>query len=126
MAMRVLFVTLAGLLMAVPTAMSWKGAPAKVHTIAEVQEKAESGDYVVVEGRVVDVSQGSGSRYIAILEDGSGTLPVRIPEHLRRHFGEGRTPGTGGRFRVGGQWTHAYMDQTTWGIHAQKVERLSD
>ena len=90
------------------------------------QERAEAGDYVVVEGRVVNVSMGSGSRYIAILEDETGSLPVRLPEHLRRSFGEGRTPGTGGRFRVGGKWTKAYLDDSTWGIHAQKVERLED
>ena len=66
MATRVWLVTLAGLLVAVPTAMSWKGdPPARQHSIAEVQERAESGDYVVVEGQVVDVSIGSGSRYIA-------------------------------------------------------------
>jgi len=126
MAMRVLFLTLTGLLLLAPPALSWKDAPAKVHSISEVQEKAEAGDYVVVEGRVTDVSIGSGSRYIAILEDASGSVPVRVPEHLRRHFGDGRTPGTGGRFRVGGKWTHAYMDQTIWGIHAQKVEVLAD
>ena len=44
----------------------------------------------------VDVSIGSGSRYIAILEDATGSVPVRVPEHLRRTIGEGRTPGTGG------------------------------
>ena len=52
MALRVLVVILTGVLLGVPTAMSWKGAPANVHSIAEVQERAESGDYVVVEGTV--------------------------------------------------------------------------
>lgn len=126
MAMRVLYLTLACVLLAAPSAMSWKGAPANVHPISEVQAKAEEGDYVVVEGRVTDISIGSGSRYIAILEDDTGSLPVRVPEHLRRHFNDDQTPGTGGRFRVGGKWTHAYMDDTTWGIHAQKVEILGD
>lgn len=126
MTLRVLLFALAGLLLAAPSGLAWKGAPATVHSIEEVQEKAESGDYVVVEGRVTNVALGSGSRYIATLEDDSGSIPVRIPEHLRRHFGEGKTPGTGDRFRVSGKWTHAYMDDTTWGIHAQKVERLAD
>jgi hypothetical protein len=126
MTMRFLLLTLAVLLLAAPSGLAWKGAPANVNPISEVQEKAESGDYVVVEGRVTNVSLGSGSRYIATLEDDSGSVLVRIPEHLRRHFGEGKTPGTGGHFRVGGKWTHAYMDDSTWGIHAQKVERLAD
>jgi hypothetical protein len=126
MAMRALFLTLAGLLLLAPPALAWKGAPATVHSIGDVQEKAESGDYVVVEGRVTEVVIGSGSRYVATLEDSTGTVYVRIPEHLRRHFGEGKTPGTGGLFRVGGKWTKAYLDDSIWGIHAQNVERLED
>lgn len=69
---------------------------------------------------------GSGSRYIVTLEDGTGSVPVRVPEHLLRKVGGGRTPQNGIRARVGGQWTHAYMDDETWGIHAQTAERVED
>lgn len=108
-------------------AVAWKGQlEAGTRSIAEVHEKAESGDYVVVEGTIIDVFVGSGSRYIVTLEDGTGSVPVRVPEHLLRKVGDGRTPEEGIRARVGGKWTHAYMDDETWGIHAQTAERVQD
>ena len=105
---------------------AWKGASTGlVHSIAEVQERAESGDRVWVEGRIVDVTTGSGSRRIATLEDDTGRLLVRVPEHLIRNFqDEGARPRRGSRVRVGGKWTHAYLNRDIWGIHAQEVELL--
>ena len=112
-------------LVALP-ASAWKGASAGfVHSIAEIQERAESGDRVWVEGRIVDVTTGSGSRRIITLEDDTGRLPIRVPEHLIRHFqDEGARPRMGSRVRVGGKWTHAYLDRDVWGIHAQEAELL--
>ena len=126
--LKIVAVVLGTLVLALPlSATAWKGAMvAGARNVAEVQAKAESGDYVTVQGRIVNVEIGSGSRYIVTLEDDTGAVPVRVPEHLRRHFGEGNTPQTGGFVRVSGKWTHAYMDQETWGIHAQKVEFLEN
>lgn len=110
------------LALAVP-ASAWKGSlEAGVRSIAEVNEKAESGDHVVVEGTIVEVVVGSGSRYVVTLQDDSGSVPVRVPEHLLRSVGDGKSPETGRRVRVGGKWAHAYMDREVWGIHAQTAE----
>ena len=92
--------------------------------IAEVHEKAESGDHVVVEGDVIDVRSGQGSFVIAKVEDDTGWVYVAVPEHLRRHFkGDKRRIR---RVRVAGKWSHKYMDRDTWGIRAQKIEVVED
>jgi len=116
---------------------AWEGELAGlVQTIAETQEKAESGDFVVVEGRVADVQSGSGSLVIVIFEDDTGSLPLAVPNHLQRHFAGGGPKGGSGpsgvdpqigrRARVGGLWDHAYMDDDTWGIRVQRVEQIED
>ena len=119
------------------TTVAWKGELAEaVRPIAEVQENAESGDYVVIEGRVADVREGDGSVMIVIFEDDTGSVPLAVPNHLLRKFagatpqgGAGPTgvmPTIGNRARVGGSWDHKHMDQHTWGIHVQRVEPLGD
>jgi hypothetical protein len=114
-----------GSLIAAPS-LAWEGALAsKVRSISEVVKRAESGDRVVVEGRVTNVELGSGSRYIVTLNDGSGSVYIRVPEHLIRHIADGDTPQVGTNVRVGGKWTHAYLDNDTWGIHAQTAERVA-
>jgi hypothetical protein len=121
----------------VAPAGAWEGALAGfVKPIAEVQQKAEPGDFVVVEGRVADVQSGSGSLVIVIFEDDTGSLPMAVPNHLQRHFaGGGPTGGSGPsgvdpqigrRARVGGLWDHAYLDDDTWGIRVQNVEPIED
>ena len=116
---------------------AWKGEMASgVRPIAEVQAMAELGDYVTVEGEVVDVQMGNGNVLIVMLRDDSGTVPLRVPNHLQRHFAgggpkggsgpDGATPQVGRRARVGGQWNHAYMDDDTWGIRVERAEPLSD
>jgi hypothetical protein len=106
---------------------AWKDGPTGgVLTIAEVNEKAEAGDLVMVQGRISDVDLGSGSRPIVTLRDETGSVLVRVSEYLMRHLNEGRTPQIGAHVRVGGKWTHAYLDQDIWGIHAQTAERVEE
>jgi len=102
--------------------------------IAEVQQKAESGDYVVVEGTVKDYFMGNGSNMVVILEDASGSLPLVVPNSMLRRFaggtasgGSGPTgaePTIGNRARVGGRWDHKPMDYDTWGIYVSRAEPL--
>jgi hypothetical protein len=118
------------------TAFAWEGEMAGLaQPIAVVQEKAESGDFVVVEGKVADVRTGDGSTTIVIFEDSSGTLPLSVPDYLLRKLA-GATPqggaGPGGvsptigrSARVGGTWDHKHMDSDTWGIRVQRVEPLT-
>jgi len=118
-------------------ATAWEGELAGVvRPIAEVLEKAESNDFVVVEGRVADVRTGDGSLVIVIFEDDSGSLPLVVPNHLQRHFAgggpaggagpSGAEPRIGRRARVAGKWRHKHMDDDTWGIRVQRVETLED
>lgn len=107
------------------SAGAWKGTlEAGVRPIAEVKARAESGDFVTVEGVITEVGTGSGSRYVVTLEDATGEVLVRVPEHLLRRLNEGRAPEVGRRVRVGGRWDHASLDDEIWGIHAQTAERV--
>ncbi len=117
------------------TAFAWEGEMASlVQPIAVVQEKAEPGDFVVVEGKVADVGTGSGSMTIVIFKDSSGSLPLAVPNHLLRELAGataqggagpgGIDPKIGKSARVGGKWDHKQMDDETWGIRVQRVEPL--
>jgi hypothetical protein len=117
------------------TAFAWEGEMAGlVQPIAVVQEKAESGDFVVVEGEVTEVQTGSGSLVIVIFKDSSGTVPLAVPNHLLRKLAgataqggvgpSGISPKIGKSARVGGEWDHKHMDNETWGIRVQRVEPL--
>jgi hypothetical protein len=117
------------------TAFAWEGAMAGLaQPIAVVQEKAESGDFVVVEGKVVDVRTGDGSMAIVIFKDSSGTLPLAVPNSLLRKLAgttaqggagpSGISPKIGKSARVGGEWDRKHMDDDTWGIHVQRIEPL--
>ena len=134
---RLVFGVLGSLLVAVfaATAFAWEGEMASlVQPIAVVQEKAESGDFVVVEGTVNDVQTGGGSTTIVIFTDSSGTLPLAVPNHLLRKLAGatpqggagpgGITPKIGKSARVGGTWDHKQMDNDTWGIRVQRVEPI--
>jgi hypothetical protein len=118
------------------TAFAWEGQMAGLaQPIAVVQEKAESGDFVVVEGTVADVKTGGGSTTIVIFKDGSGTLPLSVPNNLLRKLAgttpqggagpSGISPKIGKRARVGGKWTNNQMDDGAWGIRVQRVEPLA-
>jgi hypothetical protein len=106
-------------------AVAWKGERAPgVRAIAEVNARAESGDYVSVEGEITEMRTGSGSRWVVTLEDSTGSVLVRVPEHLLRSLNQGRDPEVGRRVRVSGKWDHASLDDEIWGIHAQAAERV--
>jgi hypothetical protein len=117
-------VAIVSLALAAPAA-AWKGSGAGgVRPIAEVNARAEYGDLVAVEGRITDVKTGSGSRLVVTLEDETGSVLVRVPEHLLRKLTDGRSPEIGRRVRVSGKWDHASLDDTIWGIHAQTAARV--
>jgi len=107
-------------------AYAWKGAAgASVRTIAEVNAMAEEGDFVTVEGEIVEVGSGPGSLRLVLIEDGTGEVQVAVAEHLRRSIERdgGESP-IGLRFRITGRWDHGYLKQDRWGIRATSVERL--
>jgi hypothetical protein len=117
-------------------ATAWEGELANgVQPIAAVIEKAQTNDFVVVEGRVADVTIGDGSIVIVRFEDDTGSLYLVIPNHLRRHFAGGTAAGGAGptgadpeigvHARVAGKWNQKPMGEG-WGIHVQRVERLED
>ena len=103
---------------------------------AEVIERAERGDYVVVQGEVSRLTTGHGNRLIVIFEDGTGEVPLAVPNHLMRRFAGGTAKGGSGpsgirpkigkEARVAGQWDHAFLDDKTWGIRVQSVQPLED
>jgi hypothetical protein len=121
---RVLAVSLALALLPIWPAFAWKGAAAAgVRPIAEVQEKAESGDRVVVEGQITKVQSGMGSLMVGRIEDDTGWVYVAVPEHVRRTTED--KPEMWGWVRVAGRWDHQKLkeaDDAVWGIHAQQVE----
>ncbi len=120
----VIVLAIASFTLAAP-ASAWKGSMASgVRPIAEVNEKAESGDYVMVQGRITHVAVGSGSRYVVTLEDDTGSVLVRVPEHMLRKLNDGKPPEVGRKVRVAGKWDHASLDDEIWGIHAQTAERV--
>ena len=107
--------------------LAWKGASAGgVLPISEVLAKAESGDVVTVEGRVVDSTTGSGSLLIATFQDETGSVKVAVPDSQMRMLDVRMGEATGGqRYRVTGRWGHQHMDAETWGIYAQQIERVA-
>jgi hypothetical protein len=108
-----------GLLAAPATA--WKGELAGlVRPIAEVQENAESGDIVTIEGTVTEKRLGNGELIVLRVEDSSGELWVAIPEYVYRDLGNSPLHK---KARFFGKWDHKYMDDDTWGIRVQRVER---
>jgi DNA/RNA endonuclease YhcR with UshA esterase domain len=120
----VLLVAIACLTLAVPVA-AWKGEPATATpSLAEVKENAEKGDILVVEGRITDVGTASGSSRLVTLDDGTGTVLVRVPENMLRRLNDGKDPQVGRRVRVTGRWDHAYLDKNVWGIQALDAERI--
>jgi hypothetical protein len=106
---------------------AWKGSLGTPTPIQEVNEKAESGDYVVVEGVIVDVRSGGGSYRLATLEDDTGRVIVAVPEYLRRTIE--KKPGESAlhqRVRAAGKWDHKAMDKGVWGIRASAIERVEE
>jgi len=123
---RVLAVSLALSLLPIWPALAWKGATAAgVRPIAEVQEKAESGDRVVVEGQLTNVQSGMGSLVVGRIEDETGWVYVAVPQHVRRNTE--RKPEMWGWVRVAGRWDHEKLkekDAAVWGIRVQEIELI--
>ena len=118
------------------TTTAWENELAgSVQSIADVVEKAEKNDFVVVEGRVTDVQDGDGSIVIAHFEDDTGSLYLVIPNHLQRHFAggtpaggagpSGASPEIGAHARVAGKWNQKPMGEG-WGIQVQRAEPIED
>ena len=106
---------------------AWKGSLGTPTPIAEVHERAESGDQVIVEGVVVDVRSGMGSLRLATIEDDTGQVLVAVPEYLRRTIE--KKPGESAlhqRVRVAGKWDHKALDKDVQGIRATAVERVEE
>ena len=119
-----LLAVLACLSLAAP-ALAWKGQPAKgTPTLAEVTANAEKGDVLVVEGTISKLGTASGSARLVTLDDGTGTVLVRVPENMLRRLNEGKDPQVGRRVRVTGRWDHAYLDKNVWGIQALDAQRI--
>lgn len=121
------FFSLALLVALLVPVLAWKGGSAgSVLPISEVLAKAEEGDIVSIEGQVADTTTGSGSLMIAILQDGTGQVPVAVPDSLLRNIDARHGEAAGGQvYRVTGRWGHKHMDEETWGIYAQQIERLA-
>ncbi len=90
-------------------------------TIAAVEEQAQAGElkkgeYLALEGKVVRRSRGD----LFLIDDGTGSIWVRIPESIRREQGE---PADYERIHVSGKYTHAYLDDSTWGIAVSTLKR---
>lgn len=56
------------------------------------------------------------------LEDETGSVLVRVPDHLLRELNGGHEPNVGVRVRARGRWAHACTDDEIWGIHAEAAE----
>ena len=132
----ILVLAIAALALSGP-ALAWKGGIAQgIQPIDEVLERAESGDFVSVQGEVRHVRTGNGGVIVVTLEDDTGEVYLVVPNHLRRAFGGGKATGGSGpggiRPQVGrkvmvmGKWGHAPMSSTKWGIRVQKAERIED
>jgi hypothetical protein len=107
--------------------LAWKGATAAgVLPISEVLAKAESGDVVTIEGQVVDSTTGSGSLLVATFQDETASVLVAVPDSQMRMLDVKMGEAAGGqRYRVTGRWGHQHMDEGTWGIYAQQIERVT-
>ncbi len=94
--------------------------------IEEVRTNAEVWDFVTIEGRVVRKTSGLFFQ----LEDDTGTMTVRIPNHVTRELG---IPKLNERIRVAGKFDHktlwtkgdhnAKPDSPYWGIRVARMDR---
>lgn len=119
--------SLALLVAVLAPSLAWKGENGgSALPIAEVLEKAESGDIVTVEGSVADTTTGAGSLVIVTLQDSSGQVYVAVPDSLMRHLDVRTGEATGGqRYRIVGRWDRKQLEDGTWGIYAQQIERIA-
>jgi uncharacterized protein YdeI (BOF family) len=98
-------------------ASAWKGGPGGAMPIAEAMSQAESGDYFVVEGVVIDTK----SKELYRIRDDSGTMLIRIPDFVRRESG---VPKKNEKIRVSGRFDSKKLDSSTQGMRVQQLYRL--
>jgi len=98
------------------TAAAWRSPPAGVVPIAEVREHAEIGDYMVVEGVVLDRTRDG----IFEIEDGTGRMLILIPDFVTRAEG---VPEKSEHIRVAGKYDDAKLDESVQGIHVMTLWR---
>ena len=103
------------LIVAVP-ASAWKGHIQKgVASIADVQEKAEVGDYFAIQGVVV---KKAGKRLFTVRDD-TGEMAVLIPENLTRKFG---MPRVGEQVVLSGKYDREKLDKNLHGMRVITLE----
>jgi hypothetical protein len=71
----------------------------------------------------VEAGNATGSFRVVTIEDETGRRGHRAGASRRGIERDGASI-IGLRFRITGQWDHAYLDQDCWGIRATSVERL--
>lgn len=98
------------------TALAWKAPPAGVISIAQVREQAQTGDYLVVEGTVIERK----GKHLFQIEDESGSMWVAIPDFVRRDEG---TPEHTERIRVAGKYDHKKLDKSFQGVRVMTLWR---
>jgi uncharacterized protein YdeI (BOF family) len=99
------------------TAHAWPQKPGGATSIAEANETADTGDYLTIEGEVVEVR---GNRLFTI-RDESGDALVLIPEYLAREKG---LPERAERIKVAGKWDQEKLDKRLEGIRATQLWRF--
>ncbi len=97
-------------------ATAWDAPPAGAISIAEARERAETGDYIVIEGVVVEKKSDT---YYEI-EDATGRMIIVIPEHLIRSEG---APEDSETVRVGGKFDHKKLDKSVEGVRVMNLWR---
>ena len=86
--------------------------------------KAESGDFVTVQGTITDVTTGSR---VAQRRDTQGCVGLGSGPRSRAPAAQPEPADAlpvDRVVRVGGTWGHGYLDHDVWGIHAQTAERV--
>lgn len=95
---------------------AWNAPPAGPIPIAEVRERAETGDYMVIEGIVIGSKNGT---YFEI-EDATGRMLVAIPDYLIRKEGE---PADDELIRVAGKYDRGKLDKSVEGLRVMTLWR---
>lgn len=98
------------------SASAWNAPPAGVITIAEARERAETGDYMVIEGIVIAKKSDT---YFEI-EDATGRMIIVIPDYLIRSEG---APADSELVRVAGKYDHKKLDKSVEGLRVMTLWR---
>lgn len=113
---RLVAITIACLTVAPLSALAWQAPAAGVISIAEVRERAETGDYLVVEGTVVEQRDKTLFR----IDDETGSMWVLIPNFVLRDEG---VPARSEQIRVAGKYDNAKLDKSLQGVRVMTLWR---